>query len=523
MLTAAEKRNHRKALKSFLNQADKDGTRDQLMEAMEEAIVSEGSVYDPLSGEMLDADTLVAQFLIDELRKLDVKKEEKDVLRKVVREEVISYAHLCDAMLRVQGPERATDILLQHLVIPSHPSRIDGLYAGPSQIIQGGELGLFTSVPIASGTIIGMYTGDLIQTRPRDTGSYDMEMPSRGDDDGTILVIRPPEHDNRASPSYTREYALSLTNEPAVGTKANCLLTDYEDNRIMSTWEKQVSPKVLSNPEKILTARMAHRDPKRTKSRGKPDGTISLEELAGADPSRTDLLDDDFGRRDKTDSEEPGTVLARSDVRLSKKGVSSLLRLSDFEKVLKVVDDFRANHAQCSGDIMHWYLMTILPGAKAQVSHADNPVQKCYATIIVPLTRDPQGSGTFFVDDDKVVNPYGGVLIFSGKEKHYGSAHHGEDRRIFLYATISSGGIDANDDDDNSRTRTQKEPQHISTLSAKLICACRDIERGEELCFHYGDSYGRGYEVGSYCVGPPSQKKIREWLAQKDGRRDFLV
>ena len=91
---------------------------------------------------------------------------------------------------------------------------------------------------------------------------------------------------------------------------------------------------------------------------------------------------------------------------------------------------------------VEWHLMRVDPGAAAQETHVDQNAKKCYWTLIVPLTRDPAGSGTVFdkLPGRPVLNPYGSAVAFRGNVQHHGSAHPADAApRRFLYAAITTG------------------------------------------------------------------------------------
>ena len=61
--------------------------------------------------------------------------------------------------------------------------------------------------------------------------------------------------------------------------------------------------------------------------------------------------------------------------------------------------------------------------------------------VLIPLSRDPPGSGTAFKlgKNEIVVNPYGGAVVFKGNVRHRGAAHPAKVPRIFLYAAVTTG------------------------------------------------------------------------------------
>ena len=113
-----------------------------------------------------------------------------------------------------------------------------------------------------------------------------------------------------------------------------------------------------------------------------------------------------------------------------------------FAKLQRVVEELRGQ--ACTNARAEWHLMRVSPAAEEQKWHADQNAKKCYWTLIVPLTRDPPGSGTEFRarrDTASVVaNPYGGAVAFRGNVVHRGTAHPPTaSDRLFLYCAFTTG------------------------------------------------------------------------------------
>lgn len=110
-------------------------------------------------------------------------------------------------------------------------------------------------------------------------------------------------------------------------------------------------------------------------------------------------------------------------------------------KLRRVVEELRS-HA-CTNARAEWHLMRVSPGAEEQKWHADQNAKKCYWTLIVPLTRDPPGSGTEFragKGRTVVANPHGGALAFRGNAVHRGTSHPASaPTRLFLYSAFTTG------------------------------------------------------------------------------------
>ena len=110
-------------------------------------------------------------------------------------------------------------------------------------------------------------------------------------------------------------------------------------------------------------------------------------------------------------------------------------------KLRRVVEELRTQ--ACTNAHAEWHLMRVAPGAEEQKWHADQNGKKCYWTAIVPLTRDPPGSGTEFRAGrgrTLVANPHGGALAFRGNVPHRGTAHPATaPTRLFLYCAFTTG------------------------------------------------------------------------------------
>lgn len=94
---------------------------------------------------------------------------------------------------------------------------------------------------------------------------------------------------------------------------------------------------------------------------------------------------------------------------------------------------------------MDWHLFVVESGAPAQDWHRDAPRSRRYRTHLVALTHDPPDSGTEFcstaggVERCFILNELGGIVSFSGRSVHRGTAHRGAAPRLFLYAVVYSG------------------------------------------------------------------------------------
>ena len=96
--------------------------------------------------------------------------------------------------------------------------------------------------------------------------------------------------------------------------------------------------------------------------------------------------------------------------------------------------------------ITRLHLMIVQPGATAQPWHCDGGARsgRGYATLIVPLTRDPRGSGTEFRGAGSpggtvLLGEFGGAYCFDGGVAHRGSAHAGSAPRLFMFAVLCAG------------------------------------------------------------------------------------
>jgi hypothetical protein len=134
----------------------------------------------------------------------------------------------------------------------------------------------------------------------------------------------------------------------------------------------------------------------------------------------------------------------RVDIALTPAWARSAVRLRAFGKIASLVDVVTQERTNLR---VGWHLMVVAPGACAQGWHADAPGKRFYRTLLVPLTCDHPTAGTEFVTGmatTRLVNPYGGALLFDGSVVHRGCGNPpGQSRRLFLYAAIFSG-VDPN-------------------------------------------------------------------------------
>lgn len=168
--------------------------------------------------------------------------------------------------------------------------------------------------------------------------------------------------------------------------------------------------------------------------------------LGTTQASITDLLADPL-RRPVADAVERGK--GRLDITLGLDWTESAERhLPGFRKVVALIDAFRREHeSRCRGAKLRWHAMRVQPRASAQGWHMDSGGHRgAYFTFLVPLTRDPDGSGTEFPVCDgavmtgtRVANTLGDVHGFSGDQWHRGTSHRGPTARVFLYAALYRG------------------------------------------------------------------------------------
>lgn len=110
-------------------------------------------------------------------------------------------------------------------------------------------------------------------------------------------------------------------------------------------------------------------------------------------------------------------------------------------KINGIVDQLRHRSDHCGRASVEWHAMYVAPRSGAQSWHVDQNAKKCYWTIIVPLTRDPVGSGTTFRHhrESTTLNPHGGVVAFRGNVEHRGAPHDSAHPRLFLYVVVTTG------------------------------------------------------------------------------------
>lgn len=130
----------------------------------------------------------------------------------------------------------------------------------------------------------------------------------------------------------------------------------------------------------------------------------------------------------------------RIDRTLSSAWVGAARRqIAGFHRVAEAVDAIalETQRAVSTG----WHLMIVAPGAEPQAWHRDAYKKKVYLTCIFALTEDGDASGTEFKvgNSTHIENHHGGLVVFSGGTLHRGTAHHGPQNRIFLYAVIHTG------------------------------------------------------------------------------------
>lgn len=138
----------------------------------------------------------------------------------------------------------------------------------------------------------------------------------------------------------------------------------------------------------------------------------------------------------------------RNDALLGRIWCTKDSEIRPFQKLNDLIKKFASCHERCKNAKVDWHLMTVEPGAPCQEWHYDSYGHRgAYFTFIVPLTKDPMDSGTEFpvcvpgkrLKKTEIRNSFGSVIGFSGSQMHRGSAHKGNNKRLFLYAALYTG------------------------------------------------------------------------------------
>ena len=186
----------------------------------------------------------------------------------------------------------------------------------------------------------------------------------------------------------------------------------------------------LSDILEILQTKVDGGSTTRTKKKLTLLDIVELVERGGSvGSSASDLID-----VEKTQDRGNGL---RFDIFMKKAWVSRMKTLSPaFAAVCEIANGVRKMDPRCSKAKVDWHVMSVLPGCKKQQIHVDDGGERCYYTLILPLTSDMNSGGTYFPSLDHTFSRLGGVLVFHGTVAHAGMANMSKKRRIFLYAAI---------------------------------------------------------------------------------------
>ena len=135
---------------------------------------------------------------------------------------------------------------------------------------------------------------------------------------------------------------------------------------------------------------------------------------------------------------------ARWDIHLREEWVSQMREVNvAFAQACEMAH--RIQKQQCtSKSTVAWHAMIVRPGSPDQNVHVDDKQfrvggKRCYYTLIIPLSSDPEAGGTHFPTLGHTFCDYGGALMFDGSVQHAGLGNRSWGDRIFLYAAIHSG------------------------------------------------------------------------------------
>ena len=114
-----------------------------------------------------------------------------------------------------------------------------------------------------------------------------------------------------------------------------------------------------------------------------------------------------------------------------------------FAKVNDIAHNIQKMYCRGRPSTVAWHAMIVHPGSPTQEVHVDDEKfvrnKRCYYTLIIPLTNNPQAGGTYFPQLGFVFCAFGGALMFDGAVEHAGLGNPSNANRVFLYAAIHSG------------------------------------------------------------------------------------
>ena len=110
-----------------------------------------------------------------------------------------------------------------------------------------------------------------------------------------------------------------------------------------------------------------------------------------------------------------------------------------FAKVCSLAEGVKKMTAKCKHADIEWHVMIVEPGAPDQRMHVDDGTSlgnRCYYTLLVPLTNHANSGGTYIHFMSQTFSTFGAVLLFVGSVEHFGTANNSNFNRLFLYAAI---------------------------------------------------------------------------------------
>jgi hypothetical protein len=129
----------------------------------------------------------------------------------------------------------------------------------------------------------------------------------------------------------------------------------------------------------------------------------------------------------------------RWDVRLSSLWVEKMKKVNvAFQDACELAEGVKRMTPVCKRAKIEWHAMIVHPGSSDQSAHEDNSDNRCYYTLIVPLTSVANSGGTSLPYPLPIFKSFGGALVFDGNVTHFGIGNRSSRDRIFLYAAIFS-------------------------------------------------------------------------------------